>query len=533
MPDGICRILPDGSICVGRSDLVNRIKNKAFTDRATLLFGGRQAGKTTLLRRLASELNESTANVKELGDLDAAVYVNLMKLDYQAEPADFFRTLTHNLKKVCENGVEGFDLSSLPSDTTGVQAGIDLFHEDVVAISQACGEVELRALFLLDESQRVLGSRFPRGFQDNLFALLYGTEIAESERVAIVFAGGKELYGFCEDETSPIGSRAAMEIIKNLDRGDILELLNIFMPADSRLDQFAELIWSRTGGQAGMTARLVERLVVALSEAREIDITAMSEEMKTRHAELFKLWVLSLDEEAKCIHESLLSNSRLRFDQIARTLRESQYDQYIARTVCELLEFTGIARVENRELLAINEMYWEFVGEFHIGEALADDEQEVNNALVHSKRAVWHLIERLELEMRAFVLEVYKRQWPGQEFRQMRRILGESKWSGIERIKERSSKSYRLSPGRAERSEMACMYLGDLSELIVSNQAWQHFSDCFRDKRQLQDLIAAISPVRNDRAHFAEVPEKELDRCRIACDDLLVLIDQAGELASS
>jgi len=134
-----------------------------FSDRATLLFGGRQAGKTTLLRRIHRDVNACKANALELGDLDAAVYINLMTMDYEAGPSEFFRHLTNQLKKTCEDRIEHFDLSVLPSGTSRSGSAADLFHEDMSAIFKASGEVELRVLFLLDESQRVLGKRFPRG----------------------------------------------------------------------------------------------------------------------------------------------------------------------------------------------------------------------------------------------------------------------------------------------------------------------------------------------------------------------------------
>jgi hypothetical protein len=63
-------------------------------------------------------------------------------------------------------------------------------------------------------------------------------------------------------------------------------------------------------------------------------------------------------------------------------------------------------------------------------------------------------------------------------------------------------------------------YLGQLSQLMVANQAWELFRSAFSDKRQLEDLCKAIVPVRNDRAHFRSVPDQELLRCRVATTDL-------------
>ena len=73
---------------------------------------------------------------------------------------------------------------------------------------------------------------------------------------------------------------------------------------------------------------------------------------------------------------------------------------------------------------------------------------------------------------------------------------------------------------------MECLYFGQLGDLMACNQAWALFKHLFRDKRHLQDLMAAVMPVRNDQAHFAKVPTKELIRCQIACDDLLVIWDR-------
>jgi len=63
--------------------------------------------------------------------------------------------------------------------------------------------------------------------------------------------------------------------------------------------------------------------------------------------------------------------------------------------------------------------------------------------------------------------------------------------------------------------------------------AWDMFKGFFRDKRQLEDLLNAIKPVRNDLAHFRAVPAKELDRCRIAADDLVAILEREVESRDS
>ena len=69
-------------------------------------------------------------------------------------------------------------------------------------------------------------------------------------------------------------------------------------------------------------------------------------------------------------------------------------------------------------------------------------------------------------------------------------------------------------------------YVGQLKVLMFDGAVWPTFRTNFRDKRQFEEMIADIIPVRNDQAHFRTVPERELQRCRLRCEDLLVLVGE-------
>src|SRR3546814_11132566 len=87
-------------------------------------------------------------------------------------------------------------------------------------------------------------------------------------------------------------------------------------------------------------------------------------------------------------------------------------------------------------------------------------------------------------------------------------------WAKLESTKARSDKYYPYANDKSQREIVECMYLGQLVSLILSQRAWPLFQHLFRDKRHLQDMLSAISPVRNDRAHFEAVPAKDLLRCK-------------------
>ncbi len=108
----------------------------------------------------------------------------------------------------------------------------------------------------------------------------------------------------------------------------------------------------------------------------------------------------------------------------------------------------------------------------------------------------------------------------------MKQILGEKAWDKIIATQEKSKVQYKYTRETSQRDVMSCMYLGQLGMLMTNGATWELFRHCFRDKRELEDRLSCVMPVRNYRAHFTSVPAKELDRCRIACDDLLTIVER-------
>lgn len=142
------------------------------------------------------------------------------------------------------------------------------------------------------------------------------------------------------------------------------------------------------------------------------------------------------------------------------------------------------------------------------------------------ERKAWELIETVELRLRSVVRARFEAKWKGDADAKLKKALGDDAWSKIEQNLAKGQ--YRLSPatdgGRAEILDFC--YLGQLTNLMMWGEAWDLFRVPFKDKRELQDLAGDIIPVRNDRAHFRPVPPKELQRCKLACDDLLVHLER-------
>src|SRR5207248_1514681 len=92
--------------------------------------------------------------------------------------------------------------------------------------------------------------------------------------------------------------------------------------------------------------------------------------------------------------------------------------------------------------------------------------------------------------------------------------------------RDKSARSYRYTSHTPDGDLLHFAYFGQLSQLMLSNKAWDMFKPMFRDKRELEDITAEIIPVRNDTAHFRSLPSREAERCRLRCQDLVSVLQR-------
>jgi hypothetical protein len=438
-----------------------------------------------------------------------------MRLPHDAAPVDFFRLLIQEGLEACRAKIQGFGIPSGRMENRPADSSPEAFANSIKLFRQAAGEVNLRFVFLLDEAKRVLGPRFPRGFQDNLYALLFNPDLGVSDHLSLVFSGAQHLNQFFDDDTSPLGSRAESHVVVNLTDNGVHTFCGAVFPSApaQSVRTFAEWLYELTSGQAGLTAMAVhfalERTSLDQALAHREDI---SKELEARAAALVNNWASSFTDEARAVILDFGSRASITPKEISRLLSSRKMDAFATDRVVEELQYSSALVNRQGRLLKSNTMLWEYMDRFGKEDKGTQEEREV-----------WNLIEEVELALRDLIKQTYQQKWPGKELDQMKAHLANDEWTKLLELQKRSAGKYRYSPEYAGRDEMSCMYLGQLATLILHGTAWPLFKHLFRDQRELQDLMAAVTPVRADRAHFTSVPSKELARCKIACDDLLVI----------
>ena len=308
--------------CYGRDQLIGRMLAGADERRCVLVFGGRQAGKTTMLRH-AQEM--SAGNVRDGGDEVVAVYVDLMALRYDAGPRDFYGYLLERAAGVCARVVEGLGRRVKSGGARKAETA-EAFVRDLGEVLAESGRVR-RVVFLLDEAGRVLGRRFPRAFQDNLFSMLYVDGSEEGRRVALVFSGAQELAGFCEDETSPLGSRAEQVSLVNLNFDAFSELAAGRIPwADSGVRRY---LFEETGGHAGLAARMVEECAKKGEATGRDEAEAVGRRVAEGSRRLFEHWMAHFSGDARLALDRLgTGGSGLGRRALAQLLEDGGRDRF-------------------------------------------------------------------------------------------------------------------------------------------------------------------------------------------------------------
>lgn len=495
---------PSARFCFGRDELCEHIVRSALEQGAVLLLGGRQSGKTTLLLRIADVLRSRPDVIP--------IYVDLMTLPPDTQPSEVFRLLGDLAYEGCLTRDPSMRSSPRPQGAL-VSAMLGSLVCSLASLIDTMAEPNLRFLFLVDEAKRIVGSRLSKGLEDNLFALLYG-DTPTAGRCSIVFAGAQDLYDFCENQTSPIGSRAAFHFVTNLSESDIrtmIQSLGIYDSSD--LDRVPPLLQRLAGGHAGLTLRIAVRPENITSDR---DYDAILEYEKRRHTGLLRIWASSLSPEARAAQDLLLAKGRIALSEIPLCLQQHGLDRFRSDRASEELQFVGVAIRDIDFLVMSGELYANYARTFVLREGPPPD----------TEQSAWSSIENTELTLRKIVREKYQRKWGTTIDDQVKKVVGDEAWIKIQENKARGAKSYRYSEPNITDPLLDFIYLGQLAQLIISREAWELFKHLFRDKRQFEDIVADISPVRNDQAHFRRVPDRELVRCKLRCEDLLYLLQQ-------
>ncbi len=147
---------------------------------------------------------------------------------------------------------------------------------------------------------------------------------------------------------------------------------------------------------------------------------------------------------------------------------------------------------------------------------------------------VWRRILETEIKLRKLIGMLYKKTWGKRADKMIEKLLGPDQAPKVLELMHQAPERYKLSTDHEPSQEILdYTFLGQLVGLVVARDAWRVFQPVFGDKQDFERLMAGIKPVRDDLAHGREVPQTELERAKVNCNDVVALIREYHERDSA
>lgn len=317
--------LPGLGPFVGRHTELKELRTSIVVGRNALaaVMGGRGMGKTALAGRLAQELAaDDGLSVHVVGrvDRDPRAFVRQLEqcLGTPIDPVVFVDALAH-------------------------------------AVQSHQGR---RVVLLLDEIDGLIGSDGGRDLLENL-RIAYETL---SGGLAVVVFGGSRLRELLTSDVSPFLRTARWLRLTGLSLAETSMLIND--PLDLRVPpSVVELLWEQTGGHPLLLQAIMERVVDSGPSTSVIDglpaamAAVVAEMLEPR---IFPIWWDNLTVRGQHGYRTLLA--------MGRPLEREQWAAHLGNGpdgVVEILESTGIARVEGGRVLARSSLFCAWVARCH------------------------------------------------------------------------------------------------------------------------------------------------------------------------
>lgn len=321
----------------GRDTLLSEmLKGLASNPRCSFgIAGGRRMGKSTLLRRLETELNAKNASLQSSGLLVIPIYVDGLSLPRPLSASDIWTYLFRELQRVFPE----LSQDNLPLD-------FDLFKEKIMPILTK----HPRIIVMFDEIEPILvHDIWANAFLSHWRALLSNTPNI-SEYFTAVFAGAREISALRRDVGSPLMDILEWHSLRNLDFVVACRLME--EPSHQKWsDMFKQRTFQETGGQPMLMQYLMQQVYSAVS-ANEVPFSpealetlveqATNKFISQRHWQFSEWWDRYCTPVAQRIYARLPADaSTLPLRHLTKEFGKQTYD------ALDILQHIGIAQTED------------------------------------------------------------------------------------------------------------------------------------------------------------------------------------------
>lgn len=489
----------DNSMFFGRKKEINSILSRLSGKKPLCISvtGLRRIGKTSLLRVINTEefINKLKQNSK---NEYLIIYLDFQKLS-NIDDIKFFKYVSKIiLNEIRRNYLylsEGNILDSVESTYLSLSGSLDLFDikneffENIIKIITK--ELQIKIILLLDEFESAM-----KNMELETFDFLRA--ITAEYNISYVTATRKDLQYICKNaDLSGFHNIFSLIKLSLFEKFEARQLLTIPLKQMGVVLKGSEIELSLD--YVGFHPFFIQLFGYHIVDNLKINRLDLNEVKKHFYI------------DAKPIFEEIFES----LDNIEKeALIDLVNDIPIESTLLNSLKDKGIL---NNDFSVFSKSFLNFL--LTLKRKAQSNEQKL-------EVVVWKLIEKVELGLRKLIKEKffleYKENWENR----ILKCLHKNQVDSILERRKKAKKKYILSDFEPSSEIIDYTYIGQLSSII--NTDWNLFQDIFGNgrekKRQLREKLDAIIIVRNDRGHFNKVPENELKRVEVFCNDILIMI---------
>lgn len=516
---------------VGRISMVEDMARRVCHGQSFAVLGGTRMGKTSLLLQIKRALGELSQNL--VGRVVGPIFLSTHqfgKLSRSSIFAEILEEMSYFVAPQAQDTLRDA-VGELRKGNVAEDNTYDHFYRSVRAIMREDEEFQL--FVMLDEIDELKSFEWSHVFFTNLRHLIGESHVRE--RVNTVVAGTLSAEDLWNTAGSPFHNMVTVTELHLMADDEVRKLFPNGFDGGLPPRIEAELL-REVGGHPYLAQFFLCKIWEYQQEMggslEGIDLDSIGRRfLKERRGDFPRWWsACSVDARRMFVEMAQLGEDFRR----SQVIEACDYDVDLAAEVLDHLMVNGLIREIERNR-------YEVGGGLFARWALERSRTKrstykpVDTAEIDAvappegnDQDVWRDIELVELAMRELIRSRYQVRWGDSVGVRIHQILGDRVFADLLSARASAERRYPLSDDRREGDLFDFCYIGQLEQLIRAPMAWDMFKDLFDDKRKLRGWFEAIHPVRNDRAHFREVPRRETERCRVACGDLLAIARRAG-----
>ena len=484
-----------------RLELIDIVVNDLSNGNSFGITGGRRMGKTTLLRRIESELLKYSQRVKSGGLLVIPVYIETLMVSLPITSDKLYQEIARSLNiGLSRQSIDIISFSQVVDSLT--------FREYLCEIIESVTTYRLQIVVIFDEIELISKSEWGRSFFANWRSLLTNTPEIQ-QYLSAVFSGADEMFKISRDVGSPLGNALNWQELELLSLEDTSNLM--CEPVQYNWSKsFIEQVYDLTGGHPFLIQYLMQIVCNSgIDDSFQSLEKAKNHFLKNQRFQ-FQNWWEKFDDQTRALYS--------RLTQISPTFRTAiitEFGMSIDRSI-SILSHTGVVsfKWENGNISTAGSLFKDWFNQFGDLSVPPDLASRVDE-----------LLKVLERQFRLILSNHFDKKssnWLQTHFTK-------NNPAKLQKILKTSKKPEGSSLNNNEILKNS--ELGDTFELIILKTEWNDLSTYFRalseDKKiaksRFEERKDHLVPIRNKLRHVREdeIELTSLLKAQAFCVELL------------